>query len=88
MPKSDWPGEGYSEMGQIFCCQGCAEGTECTCVQAIEKGGKGFGQHRPEETPRPGRQPSGALAPAGELSGERDAFGTVEAIDERPMDDF
>src|ERR1700733_9354951 len=68
MPKNKWPGEGYSHEGQTFCCQGCAEGTGCTCV-AVSK--PGFGEQR-----------SGALAPKGELSGERDSVGTEEAIDQ------
>jgi len=32
--------------------------------------------------PRPGEQRSGATAPKGELSGERDSFGTAEASDQ------
>ena len=32
--------------------------------------------------PRPGEQRSGAPAPRGELSGERDNFGTEEALDQ------
>jgi hypothetical protein len=32
--------------------------------------------------PRPGEQRSGAPAPKGELSGERDSFGTAEAMDQ------
>src|SRR5215217_6782471 len=34
MPKSDWQanhGQGYIKDGHIYCCQGCAEGTGCTC---------------------------------------------------------
>jgi hypothetical protein len=32
--------------------------------------------------PRPGEQRSVAPAPKGELSGERDSFGTAEALDQ------
>jgi hypothetical protein len=34
MPKSAWKannGQGYTKDGRIYCCQGCAEGTGCTC---------------------------------------------------------
>jgi hypothetical protein len=37
---------------------------------------------RPEK--RPGEQRAGSLLPQGELSGQRDARGTEEAIDEAP----
>ena len=32
MIKNEWPGEGYTHDGETYCCQGCAEGTGCTCV--------------------------------------------------------
>src|SRR3989344_7993816 len=73
MKKNRWLGDGYSEAGQIYCCQGCAEETGCYCKMA----GSTEEISRREER-RAGRQPGGALAPAGELSGERDAFGTLE----------
>lgn len=33
MPQSEWQfnGNGFERYGQTFCCQGCAEGTGCTC---------------------------------------------------------
>lgn len=76
MPKNDWVGDGYSHIGQIYCCQGCAEGTGCFCKNA----------HSREEVlaleqPREGEQVSGAEKPRGEMSGERDAYGTEEPID-------
>jgi hypothetical protein len=40
------------------------------------------GQKATRPAPRPGEQRSGAPAPHGELSGERDARGTEEAIDQ------
>jgi hypothetical protein len=82
MPKNEWPGEGYTHEGQNYCCQGCAEGTGCTCVQAGAKGYSPEGQAATKAQPREGEQRSGAPAPQGELSGERDARGTEEAIDQ------
>ncbi len=37
MPQANWggDGQGYAADGEVYCCQGCAEGTGCTCgVQA------------------------------------------------------
>ena len=82
MPKNKWPGEGYSHEGQTFCCQGCAEGTGCTCVAVSKPGFSREGQKQTKAKPRVGEQRSGALAPKGELSGERDSVGTEEAIDQ------
>src|SRR5436190_23708525 len=82
MIKNQWPGEGYTHDGETFCCQGCAEGTGCTCAAAAEPGFSREGQTRTRAIPRSGEQRSGAPAPAGELSGERDARGTEEAIDQ------
>lgn len=34
MLQSEWKGNqglGYQEGQEIYCCQGCAENTECTC---------------------------------------------------------
>jgi len=34
MPESEWQGDdghGHSMDGQVYCCEGCAEGTGCTC---------------------------------------------------------
>jgi hypothetical protein len=82
MPKNDWPGEGYTHEGQSYCCQGCAEGTGCTCVLVSEAGFSREGQKVTKAEPRSGEQRSGAPAPRGELSGERDFLGTEEAIDQ------
>ena len=82
MIKNEWPGEGYTHEGETFCCQGCAEDTGCTCVSVAEPGFSREGQKLTQAEPRPGEQRAGALAPQGELSGERDARGTAEAIDE------
>src|SRR5688572_9704592 len=82
MPKNDWPGEGYTHEGQSYCCQGCAEGTGCTCAVVGKRGFSREGQVATKAQPRPGKQRSGAPAPRGELSGERDDRGTEEAIDE------
>jgi len=30
---SDWPEKVYVEAGVRYCCQGCAEGSGCTCVE-------------------------------------------------------
>jgi len=82
MPKNEWPGEGYTFEGQSYCCQGCAEGTGCTCKTVPARGFSREGQVATKSEPRPGKQRSGAAAPQGELSGERDASGTEEAIDQ------
>ena len=82
MPKNEWPGEGYTHEGETFCCQGCAEGTGCTCATVAKAGFSREGQKGTRAEPRPGEQRSGALAPKGELSGERDSVGTEEAIDQ------
>lgn len=34
MPRTSWQGSdgnGYTLNGERYCCQGCAEGTGCTC---------------------------------------------------------
>jgi hypothetical protein len=82
MVKNEWPGEGYSHEGETYCCQGCAEGAGCTCVNAAKPGFSREGQKATQAEPRAGEQRAGATAPAGELSGERDAQGTQEAIDQ------
>jgi hypothetical protein len=82
MPKNEWPGEGYTLGGQSYCCQGCAEGTGCTCVEVAARGYSPEGQRATMSEPRPGKQRSGAPAPQGELSGFRDNRGTEEAIDQ------
>ena len=81
MAKNDWPGEGYTHDNQSYCCQGCAEGTGCTCV-AVAPGFSREGQKRTRAMPRSGEQRAGAPQPKGELSGERDSRGTEEAIDQ------
>jgi hypothetical protein len=82
MAKNDWPGEGYTHEGQSYCCQGCAEGTGCTCVRVAEPGFSREGQKLTKAEPRPDEQRAGAPAPHGELSGQRDDVGTEEAIDQ------
>jgi hypothetical protein len=82
MIKNAWPGEGYTFEGQSYCCQGCAEGTGCTCKEVTAAGFSREGQKITRSEPRPGKQRSGAPAPQGELSGARDASGTEEAIDQ------
>ncbi|HWX23359.1 MAG TPA: hypothetical protein VN578_25950 [Candidatus Binatia bacterium] len=82
MIKNEWPGEGYTHEGETYCCQGCAEGTGCSCLSVAQPGYSREGQNLTQAETRPGEQRAGALAPQGELSGERDARGTEEAIDE------
>jgi len=82
MIKNEWPGEGYTHEGETFCCQGCAEGTGCTCVSVTQPGFSREGQKLTQAEPRAGEQRAGSLAPQGELSGQRDASGTEEAIDQ------
>ena len=82
MVKNEWPGEGYTHDGETYCCQGCAESTGCTCVVVGKLGFSREGQKLTRAAPRPGEQRSGAPAPKGELSGERDNFGTEEALDQ------
>ena len=82
MVKNEWPGEGYTHDGETYCCQGCAEGTGCICVAVETPGFSRRGQKLTRAEPRPGEQRSGAPAPQGELSGERDTLGTEEALDQ------
>ena len=82
MIKNEWPGEGYTHEGESYCCQGCAEGTGCTCKKVAQPGFSREGQKLTRAEPRPGEQRAGSLTPQGELSGQRDALGTEEAIDE------
>src|SRR5579859_178028 len=82
MIKNEWPGEGYTHEGESYCCQGCAEGTGCVCATAAQPGFSRAGQQLTQAEPRPGEQRAGSLVPQGELSGQRDAVGTEEAIDE------
>ena len=82
MVKNEWPGEGYTHDGETYCCQGCAEGTGCMCVAVGNLGFSRRGQKLTRADPRPGEQRSGAPAPQGELSGERDNLGTEEALDQ------
>ena len=82
MIKNDWPGEGYTHEGEIYCCQGCAENTGCVCITAGSPGFSRQGQKLTRAEPRSGEQRSGAPAPQGELSGERDNLGTQEALDQ------
>jgi hypothetical protein len=87
MIKNQWPGEGYSHEGQSYCCQGCAEGTGCICGNVAEAGFSREGQLLTSAEKRPGEQRAGSLLPQGELSGQRDARGTEEAIDEAACSD-
>ena len=85
MPKDEWRGnngQGFQMADKTYCCQGCAEGTGCTCVAVGKPGFSRRGQKLTRAEPRPGEQRSGAPAPKGELSGERDNLGTEEAIDQ------
>src|SRR6266481_3866829 len=66
MVKNEWPGEG----------------TGCICVAVETPGFSRRGQKLTRAEPRPGEQRSGAPAPNGELSGERDSLGTEEALDQ------
>src|SRR4029077_2545107 len=80
MIKNEWPGEGYTHEGETYCCQGCAEGTGCTCKEVAQPGCSREGQELTRAEPRPGEQRAGSLTPQGELSGQRDALGTEEAV--------
>jgi len=82
MLKNDWPGEGYTHENETYCCQGCAEGTGCACINVAKPGFSRQGQKVTRAEPRPGEQRSGAPVPKGELSGERDGLGTEEALDQ------
>ena len=82
MAKNEWPGEGYTHDGQTYCCQGCAEDTGCICVAVETPGFSRVGQKLTRAEPRPGEQRSGAPAPHGEPSGQRDSLGTEEALDQ------
>jgi hypothetical protein len=82
MVKNEWPGEGYTHDGETYCCQGCAEGSGCICVAVETPGFSRRGQKLTRAEPRPGEQRSGAPAPQGELSGQRDNLGTEEALDQ------
>ena len=82
MKKNEWPGEGYTHEGETYCCQGCAEGAGCTCKSVAQPGFSREGQELTRAEPRPGEQRAGSLTPQGELSRQRDARGTEEAIDE------
>jgi hypothetical protein len=82
MLKNEWPGEGYTHGGETYCCQGCAEATGCICIAVKTPGFSRLGQKITRADPRPGEQRSGAPAPLGELSGQRDSLGTEEALDQ------
>jgi len=82
MVKNEWPGEGYTHDGETYCCQSCAEGTGCMCITVDTAGFSRRGQRLTRAEARPGEQRSGAPAPQGELSGERDSLGTEEALDQ------
>jgi hypothetical protein len=82
MIKNEWPGEGYSHEGEIFCCQDCAEGNGCTCVSVAKPGFSREGQKVTPGQTASRRTTSGSARAQGELSGERDVSGTEEAIDQ------
>ena len=32
MPRDEWPDpQGFTEGGRTYCCEGCADGSGCTC---------------------------------------------------------
>lgn len=33
MERSEWSGEGYELANKRYCCEGCADGTGCTCEE-------------------------------------------------------
>ena len=38
MNQKDWTaneGRGFNKEGESYCCQGCAEGTGCTCEETV-----------------------------------------------------
>lgn len=38
MKKNEWSwnqGEGYRKDGNTYCCKGCAENSECTCLNPM-----------------------------------------------------
>ena len=38
MDQKDWSrSKGYQQGGESYCCQGCAEGTGCTCAEEFEQ---------------------------------------------------
>jgi hypothetical protein len=45
MDRSDWPAGGYTKGNAEYCCEGCAEGTGCTCAvePVTAKSSKGTG---------------------------------------------
>lgn len=53
MDASAWTdnqGQGYTVDGEWYCCQGCAEGTGCTCGEAPESaGGSASGLEGPQD---------------------------------------
>ena len=69
MIKNEWPGEGYTHEGETYCCQGCAEGTGCTCITVGKPGFSRQGQKLTKAEPRPGEQRSQALEDVDNLAG-------------------
>jgi hypothetical protein len=40
MPRDEWPDDrfgGFERDGRAYCCKGCAEGTGCTCPNAMSE---------------------------------------------------
>jgi len=36
LPRSEWTGngDGVARIDQLYCCQGCADDTGCSCLEA------------------------------------------------------
>lgn len=37
VPRNDWPFEGVTRQGTLYCCSGCADGTGCICHEKSRK---------------------------------------------------
>lgn len=37
MKKDTWQSKGVTKNGKTYCCQGCADGTGCTCEEPAGK---------------------------------------------------
>lgn len=88
MPRRAWrggSGQGYPLDGDTFCCQGCAEGTGCTCGDAAVEGQAeepASGPHTGDtitgrETEGPGIRGGEEIAGKEEISGHE-----IDALDE------
>jgi hypothetical protein len=36
VPQSEWPKAGTRRDGQLYCCEGCADGTGCVCAEEAD----------------------------------------------------